>query len=532
MTMAVMLAALAVALFLPHIKRGGFYADDWPQSSAALFHTYGPLNFLLPSSLDPGNRPLLLLYLSVIHAILGLHQHAYLAFMTVAVIGQSLVLFLVLRMIRLERLHAGMIAMLVLLFPYADTTHLWFQGAAMDMAITLYLLGVATALRGLDRKGRAALGYHLGALGLYAASLLIYEITAIAIMATGALYWWYAGRRAALHRWVADVAVTLVLLAIFTRNTGIPRLHGLSAVTAHAHVIYDQLLTLFAHTVFPLNASPTLVLVLAALLLVGAREVSWRLPSDDPARTQLKRWIRIVLVGLVMAAVAGTIYAPAVPYYSPLVLGIGNRVNALPAIGLVIAAYGIYMVAGILVRCIAAVGRREGGRVTDLRLASVVAVVLASLTGVRFAHLVRTDIGAYDVSSRYQLQILDALHTLVPRPPRNDTLFAFGFPAYTAPGVPVFAASWDLNGAVQVSYHDPTLNAYSMLPGDTLACTARGVVPTIEQTPSNILIRYDHVILFDYANNRITIPRTKAQCLSALPTFAPGPLTILPAPAV
>ncbi len=517
-------------VFGSHIRHGGFYYDDWFIASKELFHLHGPLHFLLPSSINPGNRPLLLIYESTVHAALGLHQHAYVAFTALTAIGLSLALFLTLRTLGLERLHAGAIACLVLLFPYADTTHLWFSATDANVSITLYLLGVTAAVRGLDRNGRVAVAYHLEALTLYVGSILLYEITATVIIVTGALYWWRAGRRAALPRWAADATAVFVLLFAFARNTGVPRLHGLSAIASHARMIYDQLLTLLAHTVFPLNASRTLILVLVALLLAGAREVSWHLSREDRRRSQLTRWIWIVLAGLAITAVAGTIFAPAVPYYSPLTLGVGNRVNALPAVGLVIATYGIFMIFGTLASCgVAFAGGR--GRIADPRLASVVAILLAVLTGIGFTHLVRIDASAYDLASRYQLKLLDALHTSLPRVHHHETIFTFGVPAYTAPGVPAFAASWDLDGAVQIAYHDPTVNAYPVIPGSTLACNAQGIDATLV---GGILIvaPYGRVALYDDANGRASSPRTQTECRSVITHFTPGPLTVLSAPAV
>jgi len=282
--------------------------------------------------------------------------------------------------------------------------------------------------------------------------------------------------------------------------------------------------------VFPLNASRTLILVLVALAALGARELSWRLPREDPARTRLTRWILIALAGLAITAIAGTVYAPAVPYYSPLQLGIGNRVNAVPAVGLTIAAYGVYMILGTLAsRGVAAAGAR--GRIADPRLACAVALALALLTGIRFAHLVRVDARSYDLASRYQLQMLDALHASIPKPTPGETIFTFGAPAYTAPGVPVFAASWDLDGAVQVTYDDPTINAYPIIPGSAVACTATGIDASIV-AGAPIVAPYGHFALFDLATGRLSRPVRAGQCTKALPAFAPGPLTVLPPPAV
>jgi hypothetical protein len=525
-----LLLALTWLVFGAHMRHGGFYYDDWFIASKELFHLHGPLHFLLPGSTNPGHRPLLLVYESAVHGALGLHQHAYAVFTALTATVLSLALFLTLRTIGLGRLHAGTIACLVLLSPYADSTHLWFSATDATVSITLYLLGVTVAIAGLNRNGRAALAYHLSALALFAASVLLYEVAATAIMVTGVLYWRRAGRRAALPRWAADVTVLLVLLFAFARDTEVPRLHGLSAITSHARTIYDQSLTLLAGTVFPLNASRTLILVLIALLLVGAREVSWHLPREDRIRSRLTRWIWIVLAGVALTAVAGTIFAPADPYYSPLQVGVGNRMNALLAVGLVIASYGIFMICGTLASCaVAFAGGR--GRIADPRLASVVAVILALLTGLRFAHLVRVDADAYDLSSRDQLQLLDGLRASVPRVDPHETLFAFGSPAYTAPGVPVFAASWDLDGAAQIVYQDPMIDAYPVIPGSTLECAARGIHATLVGG-IHISAAYGGVTLYDHLSSRTSSPRTRSECGSVIAYFTPGALSVLPAPAL
>jgi hypothetical protein len=295
-------------------------------------------------------------------------------------------------------------------------------------------------------------------------------------------------------------------------------------------MIYDQLLTLLTHTVFPFDASRTLILTLIATLLVSARTVSWRLPLDDPMGRRLNRWVSITLASLVITAVAGTIYAPAVPYYSPLELGIGNRVNALPAIGLIAATYGIYIIFGTLAT--RPIGLLAGPKkLIDYRWATTVAVILACLTGLRFAHLTRTDADSYDLASHYQLQTLTALRARLPVLAHNETLFTFGAPAYTAPGVPVFSASWDLDGAIQLTYRDPTINAYPIIQGSTILCASRGIAADIVSGP-RIEAPYGHVVLYDEDGSRVSSPTTQSACRATIPLFAPGPLEILPPPAV
>lgn len=529
-TCVVLLAALGWLVFGRHILRGGYYTDDWSIETQVLFHPHGPFGLLLSPSVNPGNRPLLLLYPSLVHILLGQHQHAYIAFSVLTAIALSIALYFVLREIGVGRPHALAISGLVLIWPYSDSTRLWFAATDSNVTITFCTLGVITALRGLAYQGRRAAIHHGGALLLFAASLLLYESTATVICVAGALYWWRAGRRAAIPRWAADIAVVLIVVFGFAQNTAIPRLRSISAIMSHAGVIYEQLLTVFTHTVFPFEASRTLILALAAALLLTALGVFSRLARENPLRADLGRWLVTALVGLAVAFVAATIYAPAVPYYSPLILGIGNRVNALPGVGLVISAYALYMILACLVVAGVTLARRRRG-VAARSWAVALAIALAAVLGIRFAHLVSLDAEAYDLSSSEQLRALATLHAKVPSPPAGETIFSFGLPAYTAPGVPAFATPWGLDGAVQVTYHDPRINAYPVIPGSTVQCTDHGVAVALAGGPTEHAA-YGRVALVDVARDRLSEPRDARQCKGVLPAFTPGPLTVLPGPSV
>jgi hypothetical protein len=69
--------------------------------------------------------------------------------------------------------------------------------------------------------------------------------------------------------------------------------------------------------------------------------------------------------------------------------------------------------------------------------------------------------------------VLGALRSSMPPPPPGSTVIARGFDLFAAPGVPVFAATWDLNGAVKLLWNDKTLQGWPAPPG-ALRCTAAG----------------------------------------------------------
>jgi hypothetical protein len=531
----IVLAILAVALFLSHITHGGLYSDDWESVSLARFDTHGLFNILLPSWTNPGNRPLHNLDYSIVLALLGDHQHAFLAYTALITVAVSLALYAVLRTLSIERLHAIVIAGLVMVYPFADSTHLWFSATDSDGTIVLYLLGVFIAIRGLRRSSRTAVAYHAAALSLFACSIMLYETTASVIMLTGFLYWWLAGRSAAFPRWLSDISCTLLLLFLFARNSTIPRVSGISAITQHARTIYDQSLTLLARTVVPINIDRAPILAGIALVLVGGLIAHWHLPSDDPARLSLKRWLPFTFGGLVFAMAAVTMFIPSNAYYVPLQEGVGNRVNGVPALGFVCTAYGTYMVLGILCALALRTSQRDAIFISRKPIGPgitvVVGIVLALLVGVRWAELTRSDVLAWNLASRYQLQILDRIHALTPRLPHHDVLLAFGGPAYTRPGVPVFAASWDLNGAIQLLYNDFSLAADPIVSGDSLTCTASSVALSVGGGPPSAL-PYSEVVLLDVTTGSVSRPTTQSQCKAVLPMLVPGPFTVLPPAAV
>jgi hypothetical protein len=68
--------------------------------------------------------------------------------------------------------------------------------------------------------------------------------------------------------------------------------------------------------------------------------------------------------------------------------------------------------------------------------------------------------------------ILVTLRERVPPPAHGTSLVTLDAPVETAPGVPVFDASWDLNGAVQLLWNDQSLTAYPAAPGMSITCAA------------------------------------------------------------
>jgi hypothetical protein len=256
------------------------------------------------------------------------------------------------------------------------------------------------------------------------------------------------------------------------------------------------------------------LVALALVLVIGV--VVWRLLGRrDVGRGQLARWIVVALAGIVFAAVAYAIFIPAAPYYSPLQPGVGNRVNAAAAIGLVVAAYGALMVAATL--AFRGVPRWTGWAAGTAALGAVV-------IGGGYVHRVDVDENAWDAASKAQGTVIATLRRVVPAPRPGSTIYTFGYPAYEAPGVPIFASSWDLRGAVRDLYDDGSVSGYPAIAGTSLTCAPTTLYPSGNEYGPRYGARYGRVYLVDVPTGRVARPRNRPQCLAASRSMSAGPM--------
>jgi hypothetical protein len=117
-------------------------------------------------------------------------------------------------------------------------------------------------------------------------------------------------------------------------------------------------------------------------------------------------------------------------------------------------------------------------------------------------------------------------------PPEGSLVLTFGHPAETAPGVPVFNASWDLHPAAQLLGR--TIHTYPVFKGARLKCSAESLtvqrLPTplywvihLEQRGTPRTFPYSRVEFVDAGSGRHELIRTREECLGALSSYPPGP---------
>ena len=514
-----LLLALGAGVFGAHVRDGGFYSDDWAGAAeyqAAAARGEGVFGAL--ASATNGTllafRPVLALVLPLPHALFGLDPRGHLALAVVLGMLTSLCLYGLLRTVAVERLHAGAIAALVLVFPWSDATRLWATASANNLAVCFYLLGALLALRGLRRSGRRALAMHAGAICLYVLSVLTYEVTALAILCSGLLYAAFSTWPAALRRWPFDVVALATALVPVGLNT--PReVRPPSELVVRAGAFADEGLSVLAAAALPFGAVPRLVVLGALAAVIGAAiALLRRLAADDPERDRVRRWLALALAGAVGVVVGYAMFLPGADHYSPLKEGLSNRVNLLAAIGHVTLVYSVAVLAATL-----------AGRASSASRARAAIVVLPALTACALAlgytNEITSHMAGYARTTDYQGRLLAVIRREV-RAPSGATIYTFGHRTYTAPGLAAFR-HWDLKGAVRVALADPTLDAYPIYPGVEWVCGASAMYPRSRfYSREQSLSTYGKGVWVDFASGRAAVIRDRGQCLAMQASFRPG----------
>ena len=216
------LSVLAAITFGRHVLDGGFYSDDW--GNAAVFRfAESPRFFNAVEEFAGylGSRPVLAVVLALPHPLFGDHLWAHHVLSLMLGVVSCLCCYLFLRAIPMARIHAGAIACLALVFPWADAIRLWPTASLNTVALDFAFLGAFIALVGIRREGRRSTVALAGSAALYALSVLTYEVAGIALLLVGALYLLNAPRSKALRWWAVHAAVVgaaLVYTALTTEK--------------------------------------------------------------------------------------------------------------------------------------------------------------------------------------------------------------------------------------------------------------------------------------------------------------------------
>lgn len=473
------LLLLGAALFGPQVADGGFYWDDWQNAANTHFSREPGLFGALESATERpvfGYRPVLTTLLVLEHEAFGPHTWLHIAMAALFGVLVAWALYVLLRTLGFGPLDAGVPAALLLAFPWTDSTRFWATASFDTLAVALYLLGLTVAVRAL-RPGRRRAWLTAASLALYLAAAWTYEIVALGVLASVAVYLLVAPRRAALRRFALDVLlVALALALVASGTTRDPQ--SLGDQLDHARVIAGQAFTLLARATLPVGGVPGWVgaLLLAAVLVLG-----WR---------RRDRFAALAACGALYVVAGYLLFVPALPHYQPLEPGTTSRMNVLAAVGFVVLVYA-------LARMVA------GSR-------AWLAAALCLLVGAGYAVKLADDRGGWERSARLQQRVLGALPAGAPD---GTTFYSYGAPTFAAPGVPVFSLPFDLKAAARLRFGTVRIAAYPLAARDGIACGRLGLYPTGGSYGPVHGEQYGSAVLVDVGTRRAVTIDNRAECL-------------------
>ncbi len=423
---------------------------------------------------------------------------AYMALSALLPVALAGVIFILLRKLYMPALHALAISILVSLFPYADATRFWSSGSESLLSVLLFLVGLIVALYGFRTEETAAgrrtsMILRLVSLGLFLLSVLTNQITIGLIVLAGALYLRETGWRPALRRWVIDVAVCVAVVAYFSHFSGKPKV---TPDLSRVEFVYGQALYVISASLDPFKGVESRRAVVGMLIVIAAALVTFLLlPKGDQLRRNLGRWLAIAAGAIVWVVFA---WAPLLPTsgYDPRSMQGANRVDIAAGIGAVTLAYAVVMLA------VYVVGRP--------RPALVLGLVLAAIIGFGYEKATFSDGQAWIGAFKEQEKVLTAISQFGRHLPPDSTVFIAGSPVQYQ-GVDVFAAPFELEGAIKVQLHNPTVTGV-LAPGpETIPCGKTDISGSIP---------YGRAYVLNVANGGFVRLTSAATCALANKTLA------------
>ena len=358
------LAAAVIVSLAVYVSNLGFYLDDYgvlwrmnashDQSLVGLYHAVRS---------GTGQRPLQAGLFAFLYRLFGLDPLGYHLFNAALLVSIALLLYLVLRELRLPRAICIAVPLVYSMLPHYATGRFWLDAFQISLSTAFYLLSLYGGLRAV-RSSVTALGGWLAiaVLGI-AGSLLSYEIAFPLFALNFALIWWAsrqsdeaASNRGRLRLTIAVLAAAMVAVGVLKTAavaTGGQNGYGIGfhggALHHYAYlawgafkVNFGTYLLAFPYVLWWILAhrfSWTNLGVAAAVGLLAFTYL-WRVArAERTPRAHCDLWRGLVGAGLV-AFVLGYATFLAASTFLFRSAGVDNRINAAAALGVATAIVG------------------------------------------------------------------------------------------------------------------------------------------------------------------------------------------------
>ena len=459
------LAAVTLVSLVLYVWRLGFYADDWAflgilsnasdQSFVGLWRTLYQAQPLLQA------RPTQITEQVLLYSLFGVDPLGYHLVHAGVLTAMAVLLYAALVELGVWRVVAVALPAVFVLLPNYSTDRVWFAAFGYALTMALLFLSVYADLRAARAAGKRLLAWKMLALVALVLSVLGYEVVVPFLLLAPLLVWLRARRgatgglrmRLGTARFVlflaanyAALATVVAFKAVTARGAGVPVGYWQWYL---AQLFFGSLSVHFGtygvglpHTVWwslRVLDSPAI----ATGLVVGAAVFAYLFfLSGGWDALSRRTWAKMGVVGFVLFTLGYAIFLASNRIQFGSSTGIVNRVAIAASLGVAVL---FVAVAGWL----SSFARKA--RLRRAVFAGSVAFVCCS--GFLVTNALASFWGpAWD----REREVLAGIRAELPRISPGSTLIVHGICPYIGPAV-VFESPWDLAGALQVAYRDPSL---------------------------------------------------------------------------
>jgi hypothetical protein len=504
-------AVIIAASTVQYVARLGFASDDW--AFLGSLTTHGDLS-------APGRsvehdfatyleaRPVQVAYQTLEFDAFGPNPLGYHLVNTVVLAVMGALGYLVLRELAVPRLPAVAVAVTYGLLPHYSTDRFWWAAFGYSAAMTLALASMYADLRAVRSRGAALWLWKTAALATLAGAGLGYEI-ALPLLVAAVPLLWYRSRRLAggpLSSKIGRVGATvffgsniLVLSAIvafklaFAVGVGVDGNYvqhlarlALGSATTSFGSYGVGLLESTRWAVATVDSGTMAVgLTLAAVIAVYLGTLG----RQDASRTwTIGNWLGLLAGGVLVFVLGYGIFLTngRVLFSSS---GISNRVSIVAAAGVAMIWIGL---AGVVTATVPPRWR-----------AWVFAVPVAALCLSGFL-IVHGLAASWAEAWQRQQAILADIRTRLPTLETGTTIILDGTCPYVGPGI-VFESNWDLAGALETRYGDPTVRA------DVVSANL-----SVDEEGLSTRLYVDHIARYEY-DRRLLVFDARNSAVRPLP---------------